>query len=292
MNAAPKRPTASNAAAEGGRLTACFARLRAAEKREGGQARAGKAFSAFITAGDPDLGSTGEAMAALVRGGADIIELGVPFSDPEADGPSIQAASERALRQGVTLADALGAVAAFRNGDQRTPVVLMGYLNVFLAYGCEQFCNAAADAGVDGVIIVNMPPEEADEFRRHLAARGLALVLLLAPTTTLARAAFIAARASGFLYYVSYKGVTGAKRPDADAIGERLAALRPHLGELPVLVGFGIRDAESAAAIAPHADGVVVGSALVDIMGTAPESTIAARLEARARAIRAGLDGV
>ena len=275
-------PEESARTAAGGRLDACFARLRS-------QAR--KALSAFITAGDPSIACTVPAMAALVRGGADIIELGVPFSDPEADGPSIQAASERALKRGVTLADTLATVARFRGDDRRTPVVLMGYLNVFLKYGCERFCADAAGAGVDGVIIVNMPPEEADEFRRHLAARGLALVLLVAPTTTLERAAFIAARASGFLYYVSYKGVTGARRLDAAAIGDRLAALRPQLEGLPVLVGFGIRDADAAAAVAPHADGVVVGSALVDTMGTAAVEAIPARLEAQARAIRAGLDG-
>ena len=271
----------SNHAAAGGRLDACFARLR-------DEAR--KALSAFITAGDAGIDSTVPAMNALARGGADIVELGVPFSDPEADGPSIQAASERALRQGVTLADALGAVARFRQGDPATPVVLMGYLNVFLKYGCERFCADAADAGVDGVIIVNMPPEEADEFRQQLAARGLALVLLVAPTTTVERAAVIAEKASGFLYYVSYKGVTGAQRPDAAAVGEHLAALRPQFRGLPVLAGFGIRDAASAAALAPHVDGVVVGSALVETMGTAPREDIPARLEAQARAIRAGLD--
>ena len=271
----------SNHAAANGRLDACFARLRA---------EARKALSAFITAGDRGIDSTVPAMRALVRGGADIVELGVPFSDPEADGPAIQAASERALQQGVTLADTLGAVARFRADDQGTPVVLMGYLNVFLKYGCERFCADAADAGVDGVIIVNMPPEEAGEFRRHLAARGLALVLLLAPTTTVERAAVIAAGASGFLYYVSYKGVTGAQRPDAALVGEHLAALRPQFHGLPVLAGFGIRDAKSAAALAPHVDGVVVGSALVETMGSAPREAVPARLEAQARAIRAGLD--
>lgn len=271
----------NNHAAAGGRLDACFARL-----RDGGR----KALSAFITAGDGGIDSTVPAMNALVRGGANIVELGVPFSDPEADGPSIQAASERALRQGVTLADALGAVARFRAGDRATPVVLMGYLNVFLKYGCARFCADAADAGVDGVIIVNMPPEEADEFRRQLAARGLALVSLVAPTTTVERAAVIAEKASGFLYYVSYKGVTGAQRPNAAAVGEHLAALRPQFRGLPVLAGFGIRDAASAAALARHVDGVVVGSALVETMGTAPREDIPARLEAQARAIRAGLD--
>ena len=270
-------------ALEGSRLDACLRALRA---------RGRKALSAFVTAGDPQLAATLPAMRALVRGGANILELGVPFSDPEADGPAIQAASQRALAGGVTLADTLALVTRFRNEDEHTPVVLMGYLNVFLQYGIARFCADAAQAGADGVIIVNMPPEETAEFRAELRARGLALILLIAPTTTPSRAARIAECASGFLYYVSYKGVTGARRPDASDIGERLAALRPRLRGLPVLVGFGIRDATSAAAVAPHADGVVVGSALVETMAGGPVEHIAARLEAKTQTIRAGLDGI
>ena len=264
------------------RLQACLGALDAAGR---------KAFAAFVTAGYPSLDATVPAMRALVEGGADILELGVPFSDPEADGPVIQAASQRALENGVTLADTLALVARFRAADKRTPVVLMGYLNVFLRYGRRRFCAAAAAAGVDGVIIVNMPPEEAGDFRAALREHGLAMILLLAPTTTAARAATIAKCASGFLYYVSYKGVTGAGRPDAAAVGETLTALRPHLRGLPVLVGFGIGDAASAAAVAPHANGVVVGSALVETMRRGP-SDAPARLRAQAQAIRNGLDDV
>ncbi len=249
-----------------------------------------KALSAFITAGDPFPEATVPAMRALVRGGADIIELGVPFSDPEADGPSIQAASERALANGTTLADVLAMTADFRVEDRDTPVVLMGYLNLFLKMGYGAFCTRAAAAGVDGIIVVNMPPEEAAEFKIELDAHGMDLILLLAPTTTPPRAAYIAGCASGFVYYVSYKGVTGAQRLDADAVGERLAALRPQLGGQPVLVGFGIKDGASAVRIAPHADGVVVGSALVDTMASTAAEAIPRRLEAQVREIRNALN--
>ena len=251
-----------------------------------------KALNTFITAGDPVPEATVPAMHALVAGGADIIELGVPFSDPEADGPTIQAGSERALANGTTLGDVLAMAAAFRTTDQQTPIVLMGYLNVFLKMGYGTFCAAAVEAGVDGVIVVNMPPEEAPEFKAELAARGLDLVLLLAPTTTAERAALIAGQASGFVYYVSYKGITGAAHLDADAVGERLGAIRSRLGELPVLVGFGIKDGASAAAIAAHADGVVVGSILVHTMGTTDAVDIPSRLTAQVLDIRAALDAL
>lgn len=251
-----------------------------------------KALNTFITAGDPHPDATVPAMHALVRGGADLIELGVPFSDPEADGPSIQAASERALEHGVALADVLDMVAAFRAEDAATPVVLMGYLNVFLRMGIDAFCARAAAAGADGVIVVNMPPEESGAFRSALARHGLDLVLLVAPTTTAERMRAIAAAASGFLYYVSYKGVTGARRADAGAVGARLDMLRSHANGLPVLVGFGLRDGASAAAVAPHADGVVIGSALVETMASAPQGTAPARLEAQVRAIRSAIDAV
>ena len=249
-----------------------------------------KALNTFITAGDPVPQATVPAMHALVAGGADIIELGVPFSDPEADGPTVQAGSERALANGTTLADVLTMAAAFRTTDPHTPIVLMGYLNVFLKLGYGTFCAAAAEAGVDGVIVVNMPPEEAHEFKAALVARGLDLVLLVAPTTTPERAALIAGQASGFVYYVSYKGITGAAHLDADAVGERLGAMRACLGELPILVGFGIKDGASAAAIAPHADGVVVGSILVHTMGTTDVVDIPSRLTGQVRELRAALD--
>ena len=193
----------------------------------------------------------------------------MPFSDPEADGPAIQAASERALANGVRLVDVLRMASEFRRQDAATPIVLMGYLNQFLKRGYAAFCDAAQTAGVDGVIVVNMPPEECAPFKAELADRNMDLILLVAPTTTPERAATIARQASGFLYYVSYKGITGAQEADADAIRNRLEALRPHTRELPVLVGFGIKDGTSAARVAPCADGVVVGSALVRTMAEA-----------------------
>lgn len=249
-----------------------------------------KALATFVTAGDPMPSATVPAMGALVRGGADIVELGVPFSDPEADGPTIQAASERALAHGITLADVFDMVAEFRLGDDATPVVLMGYLNQFAKMGYAAFCSRAKQAGVDGVIVVNMPPEESAPFKKELRANDMDMVLLMAPTTTEARARLIAEHASGFIYYVSYKGITGARRPDADAIGERLAVLRHHAAGKPVLVGFGIADGTAAASIAPHAHGVVVGSALVNTMASTPPAEIPDRLQAQVAEIRAALD--
>ena len=249
-----------------------------------------KALATFVTAGDPMPSATVPAMRALVRGGADIVELGVPFSDPEADGPTIQAASERALAHGVTLADVFDMVAEFRREDDPTPVVLMGYLNQFAKMGYAAFCARAGEAGVDGVIVVNMPPEESAPFKAELRANDMDMVLLMAPTTTEERARLIAEHASGFLYYVSYKGITGARRPDAEAIGERLAVLRRHAAGKPVLVGFGIADGAAAASIAPHADGVVVGSALVHTMASTPPAEIPDRLQAQVAEIRAALD--
>ena len=265
------------------RLTTRLSALEAARR---------KALNTFVTAGDPTLDATVPAMHALVRGGADIIELGVPFSDPEADGPAIQAASERALANGVRLADVLRMCGEFRRQDATTPVVLMGYLNQFLKYGYTAFCADASAAGVDGVIVVNMPPEECAAFKSHLAAEDMDLILLVAPTTTAARAALIAEHATGFVYYVSYKGITGTQQADAQAVGARLSALRVHTGELPVLVGFGIRDGASAARVAPHADGVVVGTALVQTMAEAELGAIPARLETQARDIRTALDAL
>lgn len=274
-SASPARRAATSRLA--GRLAACRAAGR-------------KALAAFVTAGDPDAAATVPAMRALVAGGADLIELGVPFSDPEADGPAIQASSERALGQGTTLAQAVDMAATFRAEDAATPVLLMGYLNQFLKMGYAGFCARAAAAGVDAVIVVNMPPEEAAGFKAEARRCGLDLVFLLAPTTTFARAAAIASQASGFLYYVSFKGVTGGAGLDAAAVGARLAALRPHTGTLPILVGFGIRNGAAAAAVAAHADGVVVGSALVETMGAAPRDAIPPRLTEQVREIRSALD--
>ena len=249
-----------------------------------------KALNTYIVAGDPVPEVTVPAMHALVRGGADLIELGVPFSDPEAEGPTIQAGIERALAHDVTLADVLDMMSAFRKDDRDTPVVLMGYLNPFLRMGYDEFCARAADAGVDGVIVVNLPPEEAGGFQRALRIRHMDLVFLVAPTTTPERAAYIAGRGSGFLYYVSYKGVTGARRADAAAVAKRLTDVRAAARGLPVLVGFGIKDGVSAAGIAPHADGVVVGSALVETMGCTAVADIPDRLQKQVREIRDALD--
>ena len=190
------------------------------------------------------------------------------LSDPEAEGPAIQAANERALAQGITLAQVLEMVAEFRRKDADTPVVLMGYLNSVLAM--ENFAQRAAEAGVDGLIMVNLPPEEGDRLQQQLADHQIDLVYLLAPTTTDERAQQIAAKASGFIYYVSLKGITGASHLQTDEVAERLQQLRSYTS-LPFCVGFGIKDATTAKALAPHADGVVVGSALVNSMAAGGE---------------------
>lgn len=248
-----------------------------------------KALNAYIVAGDPDPAVTVPALHALVRGGADLLELGVPFSDPEAEGPTIQAGIERALAHGVALGDVLEMVRGFRRDDAATPLVLMGYLNPFLRMGYDDFCARAGEAGVDGVIVVNLPPEEAGSFRHALEAHGMDLVLLVAPTTTPERMAYIAAQGSGFLYYVSYKGVTGARCADAAAVAERLTHVRAAAQGLPLLVGFGIRDGAAAARVAVHADGVVVGSALVETMGATPLPDVVTGLETQIRGIRDAL---
>ncbi|HEV2111009.1 MAG TPA: tryptophan synthase subunit alpha [Gammaproteobacteria bacterium] len=225
--------------------------------------RAGRtALVPYITAGDPGKDASVPLMHALVAAGADALELGVPFSDPSADGPVVQAACERALRAGTTLTDVLHMVEEFRRRDGDTPVVLMGYLNPVEAMGAEQFSVAAAAAGVDGVLTVDMPPEEAEPLAGLLRERGMDPIFMLAPTTDEARVRRIAETASGFVYYVSLKGVTGAARLDVDEVRLRLAAVRRET-RLPVGVGFGVRDAASAAALAGVADAVIVGSAVV-----------------------------
>jgi tryptophan synthase alpha chain len=219
----------------------------------------------YVVAGDPSKSATVPLMHALVKAGADVIELGVPFSDPSADGPVIQAAQERALVAGTTLRDVLAMVKEFRAGDGQTPVVLMGYLNPVEAFGAEAFAQAAAEAGVDGVLTVDMPPEEAEPLGSLLRAKGIDPIFLLAPTTDDARIRRITETASGFVYYVSLKGVTGAAHLDLGPVRERLAKLR-RLTTLPVGVGFGVRDAATAAALGQVADAVVVGSAVVSRM--------------------------
>ena len=235
------------------RIGARFSQLREAGK---------KALIPFITAGDPIPEITVDLMHDLVSAGADIIELGVPFSDPMADGPVIQRASERALEYHVSLHDVLKMVERFRSVDSETPVVLMGYLNPIEIMGYEAFAGQAAEAGVDGVLVVDLPPEEGDDLLQLLRAKGLDQIYLVAPTSTPERIRRICDAASGFVYYVSVKGVTGASHLDIDGVGNKLRSIRAGT-ELPVGVGFGIKDAETAAAISRVADAVVVGSALV-----------------------------
>jgi tryptophan synthase alpha chain len=246
-----------------------------------------KALVPFVTAGDPSLAATVPVMHALVEAGADLLELGVPFSDPMADGPVIQRSSERALARGAGLDYVLGCVRGFRERDAQTPVVLMGYLNPVEVRGAERFAREAADAGVDGVLLVDLPPEEAGEFEAAFAAQGLAPIRLLAPTTPENRIARVLADARGYLYAVSFAGVTGADALDAGAAGARIAALRAR-SPVPVLAGFGIRDAASAAAMAVEADGVVVGSALVAALAAADDPAGAAA--AFLAPLRAALD--
>jgi tryptophan synthase alpha chain len=263
------------------RIATRFAALQAAKR---------KALVPFVTAGDPSLEATVPVMQALVQAGADVIELGVPFSDPMADGPVIQRSSERAIERGAGLRYVLEAVAAFRRDDSDTPVVLMGYLNPVEMRGAAAFAKAAADAGVDGVLLVDLPPEEAGPTRAAFNAAGLQLISLVAPTTSPARLARAATESQGYLYYVSFAGVTGAGKLDTAEVLAKAGELR-RLATVPVLVGFGIRDAASAAALAPAADGVVVGSALVEALaGAASPDDAAARAAAFLAPLRAALD--
>jgi len=225
-----------------------------------GQRRA--ALIPFVTAGDPAPEVTVPLMHRMVAAGADLIELGVPFSDPIADGPVIQRATERALAQGVSLHDVLDMVHRFRADDDTTPVVLMGYLNPIEVMGAEAFATAAREAGVDGALVVDVPPEEGHDLVTALRAVDLDLVYLLAPTSDAGRIERIGAVASGFVYYVSVKGVTGAGNLDVAGVAAKLSEIRSRI-ELPVGVGFGIRDAATAAQVAEHADAVIVGSAIV-----------------------------
>lgn len=219
----------------------------------------------YIAAGDPDPGLTVQIMHNLVSAGADLIELGVPFSDPMADGPTIQKASERALKHGTSLSQVLQLVSRFRETDSSTPVILMGYMNPLEVMGVAAFCEKAKQAGVDGVLTVDMPPEEAGEWLAGFKQAAIDPIFLLAPTTDKARIEFITRQASGYLYYVSLKGVTGSSALNVGDVSEKLALIKS-ITDIPVAVGFGIKDADSAAAMAPLADAVVVGSALVSII--------------------------
>jgi len=252
-----------------------------------------KALIPYVTCGDPFVDATPAIMHGLVAGGADIIELGVPFSDPMADGPVIQKASERALARGVGLAHVLDAVREFRRDDDRTPVVLMGYANPIERFdqrsGEGAFVAAARDAGVDGVLVVDYPPEECEAFAAQLQARGMDAIFLLAPTSTEQRMRDVGCIATGYVYYVSLKGVTGAGHIDTAAVAEMLPRIRQHV-RVPVGVGFGIRDGETARAVGAVADAVVIGSRLVQVLESAPSDNAPAAARDFMAGIRAALD--
>lgn len=244
----------------------------------------------FITAGDPQPSWTVAIMHALVESGSDLLELGVPFSDPAADGPVIQAASERAITSGVTLKRVLEMVATFREKDNDTPVVLMGYLNPIERYGHGEFARDAAQAGVDGILMVDCPPEEMAHLRGELDASNIYPICLVAPTTTPERMERIAGQARGYLYYVSFKGITGADRLQQASLAEPVAELRRYT-DLPLAIGFGIKGPESAAAVSGLADGVVIGSALIERMADADsESEACGRIRDFLAPIRAAMD--
>ncbi len=262
------------------RIQAVFARL---------QAQGRKALIPFITAGDPDPALTVPLLQTLVRAGADIIELGVPFSDPMADGPTIQRASERALAKGVSLRQVLGLVRDFRVADQETPIVLMGYANPIEAMGVEAFAAAAGAAGADGVLVVDYPPEEGIDFAHTLRRHGLAPIFLLAPTSSAERIAQVGALAGGYIYYVSLKGVTGSAALDVAAVAARIPDIRARTG-VPVGVGFGIRDAATAAAVAKIADAVVVGSRIIEEIEQSLPAQACANVLALVAEIRRGMD--
>ncbi len=223
------------------------------------------ALVTFLTAGDPDPVTSAAILDALPGAGADVIELGMPFTDPMADGPAIQAASARALRAGQTLAGTLNMVRAFRARDPDTPVVLMGYYNPVHTYGAERFLAEAREAGVDGLIVVDLPPEEDAELCLPALKAGLNFIRLATPTTDAARLPAVLANTSGFVYYVSVAGVTGAAVPDYAAVGDAVARIKAHT-PLPVAVGFGVKTPADAAAVAARADGVVVGTALINAL--------------------------
>ena len=257
------------------------------------QTQGRKALIPYVTAGFPYADITPALMHGMAAAGADIIELGVPFSDPSADGPIIQKAGDRALAQGIGLAQVLAMVRSFRRKDQQTPVVLMGYANPVERYdqrhGDDAFARDAAAAGVDGVLIVDYPPEECREFAARLKAHGIDLIFLLAPTSTEQRMQQVAEVASGYVYYVSLKGVTGAGSLNTAEVEAMLPRIRQHV-HIPVGVGFGIRDAETARAVGKVADAVVIGSRLIQLIDGHPHERVVAAAQDFLRSIRAALD--
>ncbi|MDO8176859.1 MAG: tryptophan synthase subunit alpha [Undibacterium sp.] len=262
------------------RIQACLAALAANNK---------KGLIPFITAGDPAPELTVPLMHAMVDGGADIIELGVPFSDPMADGPVIQRASERALLKGVSLRDVLQFVREFRTGNQVTPVVLMGYANPIERMGQETFIDQAAEAGVDGVLVVDYPPEECEEFVSKMQLRGMDTIFLLAPTSTDERIAQVGKIASGYVYYVSLKGVTGSGSLDLGAVAEMMPRIKKHV-KVPVGVGFGIRDGATAKAISTVSDAVVIGSRIIQELENTPQENAVSAVKLFISGVRQALD--
>ncbi|MFO1321652.1 MAG: tryptophan synthase subunit alpha [Burkholderiales bacterium] len=253
------------------------------------QSRGRKALIPFVTAGDPDKTSTVPIMHALVAAGADILELGVPFSDPMADGPTIQRSSERALKNGTSLRDVLALVTEFRTRDATTPVVLMGYANPIEAMGYEAFTSAAANAGVDGVLVVDYPPEESGPLCERLRSAGIDSIFLLSPTSVETRMDDVSRLASGYVYYVSLKGVTGAAHLDLEEVGAKIPLIRRHVN-LPIGVGFGIRDGATARAIGNLSDAVVIGSRLVQEIEASAPGEAAANLGKLVGSIRQAMD--
>ena len=253
------------------------------------QAQGRKALIPYVTAGDPFADATPEIMHAMAKAGADVIELGVPFSDPMADGPVIQKAGERALARGIGMPQVLEMVRTFRKTNDATPVVLMGYANPVERYGIDRFVTDAKAAGVDGVLIVDYPPEECEPFAATLKASGLDPIFLLAPTSTDARIAHVGRIASGYVYYVSLKGVTGAGHLDTSAVAAMIPRIKAHV-KLPVGVGFGIRDGASARAVADVSDAVVIGTALVQALETRSRDNVAFAAGDFIATIRTALD--
>jgi tryptophan synthase alpha chain len=266
------------------RIDAKFAALKAAGR---------KALVPYVTAGFPFADITPELMHGMVEAGADLIELGVPFSDPMADGPVIQKAGEKALALGVGTLQVLAMVRAFREKDATTPVVLMGYANPVeryeLSHGKDSFVRDAAQAGVDGLLVVDYPPEECENFARKLRAAGLDLIFLLAPTSTAQRMQQVARLASGYVYYVSLKGITGAGHLDTGAVEQMLPRIREHV-RVPVGVGFGIRDAATARAIGKVADAVIIGTKVIQLIENEPRDKVVPVISAFLREVRTALD--
>lgn len=253
------------------------------------KAQGRKGLVPFITAGDTDPSQTLDLMHALVRGGADVIELGVPFSDPMADGPVIQRASERALSHGMTLKHCIELVKEFRQTNSTTPIVLMGYANPIEHMGTETFVRTAKEAGVDGVLVVDYPPEECEDFAKQCRAAGIDPIFLLAPTSSQERINQVGKVAAGYIYYVSLKGVTGAANLDTQAVAGIIPQIRA-VSQVPIAVGFGIRDAQSAVAIGQTADAVVIGSRIVQLLEETPAAQRVQSLEKFLKDIREALD--